>query len=305
MAEQNATAQDGENEVSDFDPITVTIDPAADAKGKTSASGDEVSAALAKVNQQLEEQRAHVAREAAARQDAERRAAESDRRLQESRAGQMNAQMESLKAAKEQASAKMQAALEAGDYKAHAAAMAEFNRADYQTMRLEEHLQQQGARPAAQDQQRTQQPQRQVADPVEAYAAALSPTSAAWIRAHPEFVRDKALNDKMVRADSRAFGEGLERDTPEYFARVEQLLGLRQAEAPKADDPPPPKPVRAQAPVARDTSQSLRTGESRQRTITLTPEMRATARDLGMSEEAYARQLLAAQQDGQLTVVRI
>jgi len=41
---------------------------------------------------------------------------------------------------------------------------------------------------------------RQSSDPVEQFTATLSPRSAAWVRAHPEYVRDTKLNRQMLRA---------------------------------------------------------------------------------------------------------
>ena len=51
------------------------------------------------------------------------------------------------------------------------------------------------------------------ADPVEALASRLTPKSAEWVRAHPEYARDPALTRRMGRAHEDAVDEGLKPDT--------------------------------------------------------------------------------------------
>jgi hypothetical protein len=51
--------------------------------------------------------------------------------------------------------------------------------------------------------------------------------TAQWMRQHREWVEDPKKNAKMVGAHHMAIGDGLEPDTPEYFAHVEGQLGLR------------------------------------------------------------------------------
>jgi hypothetical protein len=71
--------------------------------------------------------------------------------------------------------------------------------------------------------QRPQQP----ADPVETFAQRTG-ASAAWIRQHPEYIRDQQKFAKLQAGHYSALGEGLTPDTPEYFARVEREIGLRK-----------------------------------------------------------------------------
>ena len=69
-------------------------------------------------------------------------------------------------------------------------------------------------------------------DPVEALASQLSPASAAWVRAHPEFARDPRLTNRMIAAHNLAISGDLiplKADSPEYFrACRKSTLGLRK-----------------------------------------------------------------------------
>lgn len=66
----------------------------------------------------------------------------------------------------------------------------------------------------------------QTDDPVEAYVANRTPQTAAWLRAHPEFVTDQRKNAKLNAAHFDATGDGLHPDTPEYFTHVEKFIGI-------------------------------------------------------------------------------
>lgn len=146
-----------------------------------------------------------------------------------------------------------------------------------------------------------EQPQRkqpQIQDPVEAVASQLSPRSAAWVREHPEFVRDGRRYTKMIGAHNMAIGDGLVADTDEYFDYIEKTLGITK-EAPAsredtADDAmsaaAKPAPRRAQPPAAPPSR-----GGTNGRSIRLTPEQREAASISGLTEEEYAANLAAEQ----------
>jgi hypothetical protein len=68
-------------------------------------------------------------------------------------------------------------------------------------------------------------------DAVEAFAQNRTPKTAAWIRAHPEYVTSERGIRKLTAADAVAQAEDLIPDTPEYFAKVEEYLGIGKAEA--------------------------------------------------------------------------
>lgn len=97
-------------------------------------------------------------------------------------------------------------------------------------------------------------PKNVSSDPVEAFANTLSAKSAAWVRSHPDYARSEKGLRKLTAADAIAQAEDLVPDTPEYFARVEEYLGIRKgekAEAPtEAAHVAPAKPKSAAPPVA-------------------------------------------------------
>ena len=72
---------------------------------------------------------------------------------------------------------------------------------------------------------------RRLLIPSRTFAQTLTPQSAAWIRAHPEFGRDPAKNKRLVSAHNFVVdGEGVGADTASYFSRMEQLLGVTAAQ---------------------------------------------------------------------------
>ncbi len=123
-------------------------------------------------------------------------------------------------------------------------------------------------------------------DAVEAFAQNRTPKTAAWIRSHPEYVQSEKGIRKLTAADAVAQDEGLIPDTPAYFDRVEQYLGLRQAAngesvtkaAPtEASQVPPVKTRSAAPPVAPGASVSSNGGGVP--SVTLTAREAAAAQD--------------------------
>jgi hypothetical protein len=144
-------------------------------------------------------------------------------------------------------------------------------------------------------------------DPVEAVASQLSPRSAAWVRSHPECVRDKRLYMKMVGAHNIAVADGFQADTDEYFAEIERQMGYRRpqtaveqhyddeptsaAAKPMARKPPPP---------AAPSSRAASNGSGGRNTVTLTREEREMAGMMGMTPEEYAKNKVALKKEGKL-----
>lgn len=140
-------------------------------------------------------------------------------------------------------------------------------------------------------------------DPVEQYAAKLTPKSAEWLRAHPEAV-DKI--GRLTRAHEDALEDGIQPESREYFRYIESRLGYGEpepeAEAPRA----PPKKSVASAPVSSSSSYaSPRGGASN--TMTLSPNEVEVAllmepempREKAI--EAYARNKATLIKQGKLT----
>ena len=161
------------------------------------------------------------------------------------------------------------------------------------------------------------QPQHQFADPSQLMQANVQnlsthldrtgfPKSAAWIRSHPEMVKDQTAINAVDGAHSAAVKTfKLIPETDAYFDKIEELLGAgepretrdmtltRQGQRNMGQMRSMAAPARAEAP-------SLRTGR-RGTPVSLTPRQREHARDvLGMSDEEYAAELLDARGRGKM-----
>ncbi|HEY1879549.1 MAG TPA: hypothetical protein VGG68_06430, partial [Caulobacteraceae bacterium] len=70
-------------------------------------------------------------------------------------------------------------------------------------------------------------------DQVEAIAGRLTPNAAAWVRAHPNYITDTRLNERLVSAHHVAIAAGLVADSPDYITHVERTLGLAGQSSPR------------------------------------------------------------------------
>lgn len=143
-------------------------------------------------------------------------------------------------------------------------------------------------------------------DPVEQFCANLTPQSAAWVRAHPSYARDQKLTNKMIAAHNLV-KDDVTVDSTEYFQAIERALGLKAPESPPLQDEDPtasaaqPAPVqRRAAPAAAPVSRSGGGNGSRPRTITLSAAQREAAEISGMTDQEYARHLVALRDEGKL-----
>lgn len=200
--------------------------------------------------------------EARGRRDAERAAAQA----REDAAGARSEAIEShvstvesgLEAAKAEADAaerEYTSAFEAGDGAKVAQAQRKIARAEAKIARLDEakdELETRRTKAPTEGERRkpieVERP-RTADDPVEAYVQNRSEPTANWLRAHPEWVTDPKKNAKLTAAHYDATGDGIDVDTPEYFAYVEKFIGLKNGAAVNTNGAA--KPQRKQgAPVA-------------------------------------------------------
>lgn len=147
-------------------------------------------------------------------------------------------------------------------------------------------------------------------DPVEAFCAQLSAPSAAWVRAHPDFVRDTHKNRQMLAAHELAVARGYKADTDDYFKSIEKTLDVGTAAAPAhADDPDPLADVaataatggRRAAPAAAPVSRSGNGAAGRPNIVRLSADEVEMAQNMGMSVEEYARNKVALKKEGKLS----
>ena len=137
-------------------------------------------------------------------------------------------------------------------------------------------------------------PQR---DPVEALAAQLSQRSAAWVRAHPQYATNNARLQEMLGAHNVVTARGVVPDTDEYFAQVENILGLSSASADAplsaASAPTQQRSAPPAVPVGRGNG-------TRSNVVRLTAEEREIASMMGMKEEEYAKNKMELKAAGRL-----
>jgi len=155
---------------------------------------------------------------------------------------------------------------------------------------------------------RQQPPEPQYTDPVEALAARLSPRSADWVRRNPDYAKDPRLFQKMVAAHQMVTADGVQPDTDEYFEAIESTLKMRrepERTQQKAEEPDPSseaaKPAqRRTPPPAAPVSRSSGTPGNRPNVIRLTRAEVEAARDMGMTEQEYARNKQLLQREGRI-----
>ena len=157
-------------------------------------------------------------------------------------------------------------------------------------------------------------------DPVEAFCAQLSAPSAAWVRAHPEFARDKHKNEQMIAAHQFAIARGHKADTDDYFKSIEKTLDLGGAPSVNGARPTPRDKVDEDDPLANDPSASVAVGGrqsapaaapvsrsangtngSRPNVVRLTADEVEIAQNMDMTPEEYARNKVALKKEGKLS----
>jgi hypothetical protein len=187
-------------------------------------------------------------------------------------------------------------AIQTGDGATAAAVQEEMGSNSAKLMQLQNGLQ------AMKSQPKPQPPKPVVSDPVEAFASQLSPRSADWVRAHPEFVRDPAKTRKMIAAHELAVADGIAPDSDAYFEAIEATLRVRpqaQVQAHEEDAMAGAAKVtqrRDAAPAAAPVSR----GQPSRNTVRLTAAEREMAEMMNMKPEEYARNKLALQKEGKL-----
>lgn len=141
-------------------------------------------------------------------------------------------------------------------------------------------------------------------DPVEQFAAQLTPRSAAWVRNNPDIIRNRY--DDMVKAHSHAVGEGFVPDSDAYFEHVERRLGLRKAPEPEIAEEEvisvaaAPVQKRTSAPPVAPTSRVASNSSGRPNVVRLTAEQKEMASMMGMTPEDYAKNMVALKREGKL-----
>lgn len=140
-----------------------------------------------------------------------------------------------------------------------------------------------------------------VVDPIEAFASTMTPKSANWLRSHRDFLAD--VNGSviernrllLVAAHNKALAEGLKQDADDYFAYVEQEIGMRKRPSRRdeyEDDEDDGVMSAAAAPARRSVSPPaapVSRGGPRKGAATLSAAEKEAAEFSGVTYEEYAR----------------
>ncbi len=267
------------------------------------AENEEPEVRVVSQDEGIKELQKQIEDERARRIEAERRAASAERDAHRARndVDDTNIQLvanaiESLRRDDEILKQNYQIAMQQGQFAAAAEIQQEMSGNAAKLLQLNNGLEAMKAKP------KTPEPKAPPADPVEAFASLLSPKSADWVRAHPEYVKDANLNRKMIAAHELAVADGIAVDTQEYFDAIESTLKIKPkpvAEANQTADEHAAKVVqrRDAAPAAAPVS---RGGSNRTNVVRLTAAEREMAEMMGMKPEEYAKNKIALQKEGKL-----
>lgn len=237
-------------------------------------------ATLTEQSKQKDAENARIRQEAdAARQEAAKRTEELGKVRTDLTATELSAVDSAIQAAQSEAEGyarDQQVALEAGEWAKATDLGRKAARAEAKAVRLEEGKADLEARKAESPKTAT----TTQAKPADAFESAISnstPRAQKWLRDHPTYVTDPALNRKANIAHLEALDAGHVLDSDAYFDFCEQKLGLK--ETPKTTNGKTEPRTRALpgAPVTRDTSPSG--GQLSPTQVTLTPGEQARATD--------------------------
>lgn len=265
------------------DPNDKPADKAPKAKAKADDGADDLKKQLSSAKERERELSIARENEAAARIRAENEAAEARKQVASTQADAINAALTSAKGEADALQGQIQQALESGEYKAASELQRKLARAEATIMRYED------AKAELEVQAKKQpEPKKepQSSDPLQQTLSRLTPRAQAWVREHPEFATDPKLNRKLVAAHHTAVAEDHVYESDAYFARLEEILGLGDADTEVVEEEAPRRQPRHSAPVSREAPANKH-GVSGNR-VTLTRAEVEIAKDLGMTPTEYA-----------------
>lgn len=293
------------------EPVLVELEPAASGlaaepeaereqePARTDGAGeqDDGSKAL-KAALEASKEAERVANERAA--DADRRAKDAADEAERLRTSGADSQKELLstslanaQAEEAAAQAELEKAFEVGDAKAMGAAQAKIGRAAAKVVNLEGAIAQfdEDAKAAKSEAERPKTEERvDIATAIDRDPN-LMPKERDWLKDHPEVLTDSRRNRELSVGYDRALAKGFKRGSEGYFKFLDEFMGFAEPE-PRADDHDDTETERASivsAPVTRDNRSSLSGKQTAPTRITLSPAEREAARNMGISDVAYAK----------------
>lgn len=131
---------------------------------------------------------------------------------------------------------------------------------------------------------------------IDQIAANVTPRSAAWINANRDTLNDERTIRKMFRAHEDAVEDGISPDSDDYFRYIEGRLGFSASDEGRERT----STARRSSPPAAPVSRGGDGPGSRPNVVRLTSEQREMAQMMGMTDQEYARNLLALQKEGKI-----
>lgn len=253
------------------------------------------------VDDAIEDLKRQIEAERQARIEAERQAqaaraeaANARRDVDDTNIQLVESAIDTLNRETEIAKANLAAAMRAGDHQMAAEFQAEIASNASKLQQLEQGLNQMKSKPApVANQPRT--------PTVDDFASRLTPRSADWIRKHPEFVTNPALNQRMISAHNFVVSDGVAPDTDEYFERIEGLLKIKApAPAPQEDASSAAAKVvqrRDAAPAAAPVNGG---GGRSSNVVRLSADEKEMAEMMGMTPQEYAKNKLKLIEEGKM-----
>ena len=130
---------------------------------------------------------------------------------------------------------------------------------------------------------------RQIGAPSrERFLADRTPSTRAWLNAHPDFFTDAAFNARVMGADQLARGRGVQIDSPEYFRLIETEAGVTQPTA-RRDVQPDARTIPGAGPN-RDAPGPTGRPSTKPGDVYVSPEDRTAATWMGVDPAEYAAQ---------------
>ena len=210
---------------------------------------------------------------------AERDAADARKRTSTLEGDVINGGLAAAQSERDSAKAALQTAGEAGDWKAIADAQSRIGRAEAKILSFESGAAEIAERTEAERHvpERREAAPKSFAESIQANPN-LMQTERDWMLKNETAFRDQDFNKKLDFAYRGAMEKGLARGSQAYFDHIERATGLVEDNNDRS--------ISVQAPPSRDTRGS--DGQVSGNKIQLTPEERATAASMGVSETAYA-----------------
>lgn len=281
-------------EGSGIEVVDDTVDP------DTGTATDVVTDSVESLKAQLEEERQR-------REAAEAKARTADTSAQSTATRLLETQMQAIDNAlakedslKKAARQKYIEAKERGDYAAEADAQDELQQINLRISRMSEGK--------TELDRRLEDAKSTPADPVEQYVRGMAPRAADWVRSHAEYVTDPSKRSDLEAAHFTVLGRRIPEGSPQYFAAVEEELGLRDAPQRQQQDEPPRRGAPPAAPPSRQNGTSVGRITNLPDGVTdmgggkyrLSPLLREYARIAGLSDKDYLDNLLAAHRAGEI-----